>query len=58
LQITNQLKISGPSDLVDSIEILNPGDENRMGILRMEIESGNVLKLVVLKSDSVRPNLN
>jgi len=53
LQITNLLKISGPPDLVDNLEVVNPNNDVRMKYLMTQIESKNVAKLVVVKTDAI-----
>lgn len=55
LQITTQLKISGPPDLVENLEVINPNQENKLKTLMTQIESKDVARLVVIKTDAINP---
>src|SRR5690606_8891362 len=56
LNITNQLKISGPSDIVDSLEIITPNSEEKKKKLEATLNSGKVEKVILLKSDFFNPD--
>jgi hypothetical protein len=54
LQITSDLRILGPSDLVDNVEVFNPNNQNGKQRLLTQIESGQVARVVTLKTDAIR----
>ncbi|GAA3972660.1 hypothetical protein GCM10022246_26220 [Pedobacter ginsengiterrae] len=56
LQITSQLKISGPPDLVENLQIINPNQETKLRSLIAQIESRDVARLVVIKTDALNPS--
>jgi len=58
LQITSDLTISGPYDLVDSVEVYDLNNDNIIQKLHTEIDSGNVAKVVTLKNEAIRPSFN
>jgi hypothetical protein len=51
INITSDIKMSGPSDKIGNIDILDPNDELKASKLKMDIEDGQVNKIVVLRSD-------
>lgn len=55
LQITSQLKISGPPDLVDNLQVINPNQKSKLTGLIAQIESKDVARLVVIKTDAINP---
>jgi len=56
LSITNQLKLSGPSDLVDHVEIVNTDDLPKVQALITKIESRDIAKVIVIKTEAINPN--
>lgn len=50
INITNDIKLSGPSDKIESIDIVDPDDEVKTNKLKLDIEDGQFSKIVVLKS--------
>jgi hypothetical protein len=57
LQITSDLQISGPSDLVDNLEVFDLKEDNGRKRLITQLDSGNVAKVVTLKNEAIRPSL-
>lgn len=51
ISITSDIKMSGPSNKIENIDILEPNDEVKANKLKMDIEDGQVTKIVVLRSD-------
>lgn len=51
ISITSDIKMSGPSDKIGNIDILDPNDKLKTNKLKMDIEDGQVNKIVVLRSD-------
>lgn len=58
LNVTNQIKLSGPSEQVDNIDIIDPSDENKRKKLHIDIDSGQISKVIILKTEHAKPEFN
>lgn len=56
VSITSQIKLSGPSEQVDNIDIIDPSNENKRKKLHIDIDSGQIAKVIVLKTEYTKPD--
>lgn len=52
LEITDDLKVVGPAEVVDSLEVINPNTRRGARKLSMEIDSGNIAKVVLINNSN------